>query len=210
MKTITFLFFVFIFTAKIFGQSHFLEFGPHAGITSSKLSTSIIKYTEQSKSGIMGGLFCRLNLCGFYIQPEGNFMIKGGNRRFNWHTIDLPDSLSRICESVKITVIDVPILLGIKIINYELANVRLLIGPVASVLLKHKSNFSRTGNEVELVDYKEDFNDTFWGLELGAGIDMLPLTFDARYEIGINDWSKIPNNETKGSTFLLTLGWKFH
>jgi hypothetical protein len=192
---------------QVFSQR--FEYGPHAGISASKLSSRLEIQGDASRSGILAGLFFRFNLGKIYIQPEGNLMMKGGKRHFDWAVLNSPNPTDQVCETLEITSLDVPVIMGIKLINFGVINFRLLSGPVASFPVLQNSHFEKNGSSVKLVDYDEDLKNPNWGVQFGAGIDFLMLSLDARYEMGLSDLNNIPENSVQSSMLMLSLGWKF-
>jgi hypothetical protein len=57
----------------------------------------------------------------------------------------------------------------------------------------------------EILDKLED---VIWGVQAGAGIDLLMFTLDVRYEWGLNNVINHQNLELKNSIFNVSLGWK--
>ena len=56
---------------------------------------------------------------------------------------------------------------------------------------------------------KNDFKNTIWGGQIGAGFDILMFTFNVRYEFGLNNISNTSlMSKTGNNLFLFTLGWK--
>jgi hypothetical protein len=56
-----------------------------------------------------------------------------------------------------------------------------------------------------------DINDMIWGLNVGAGIDVLMFTLDVRYQMGLNEVIEKVNNfdfNSKNNVFCVSLGWK--
>ena len=56
---------------------------------------------------------------------------------------------------------------------------------------------------------KNDFKNVFGGAQAGAGFDLFMFSFDARYEISLNDLSNSGFlTNTRSNQFLFTIGWK--
>ncbi len=136
-------------------------------------------------------------------------MMKGGKRHFNWKIANSANPTEKISECLKVTSLDVPLILGLKLLNLGVANIRVLGGPVASFVLNHSSDFRWNQESVQPVDFSESLEATTWGVQFGAGVDILMLSLDARYEMGLEEMSREPDNEFTSSVFMLTLGWKF-
>jgi hypothetical protein len=89
------------------------------------------------------------------------------------------------------------------VLDLKAVNVRVMAGPVASFVIDKNltaENWDETINE-------DDFKNMNWGLQFGAGVDVLFLTLDLRYEIGLNDVSKLETFSLKNNMFTVGLGW---
>jgi|AntRauTorcE11898_2_1112593.scaffolds.fasta_scaffold01019_4 hypothetical protein len=180
-----------------------LSFGPKIGYTASKLSTNADDVKEEFKNTLHFGAFLRLGT-KTYLQPELMFMTKGTTLNYS-----LRDGVE---QDVKLNTIDIPVLLGFKLIDLKLANIRAMGGPVASFVVD-KSIETTGGLSDELPD-KDSFKDSSWGLQAGVGADVLSFTLDIRYEFGLSNMfegeatNEFNTDDIKNNTFLVTLGWK--
>jgi hypothetical protein len=105
---------------------------------------------------------------------------------------------------IKLRTIDVPLLVGVRIANLKVANVRAFAGPVASMAINR---------EVETQNWEQgltedDIRQANWALQFGAGVDLLIFTIDVRYERGMGDYSKITAETLKNNLVTVSLGWK--
>jgi len=166
-----------------------LEGGLKAGLNTSKLSTEIETYTPQTINNYQFGAFARINMGRLYIQPEAYYNTRSGGY--------VDQSLPSIVNSFELKTIDVPALIGIKIINQESLNLRILGGPVFSFLTDKsvKGQFSR-----------DNLENSFFGWQYGVGVDFLFLTFDVRKEMYGKNFT--PDFDTKNGTFIISLGFK--
>jgi len=187
MKKFILFFVVCIASMSLRAQLPF-DFGLKIGYNSSKISTDL-DYIENNVNKFLAGAFLRVNFNKLYVQPEAYFCSKGGD-------------LSNIdgSGSFDLKTIDVPILLGYKIIDQKIVNLRILSGPVFSYNLD---------GDINGIDEIENYNfrDNCFAWQFGAGIDILFLTIDARYEKGLK--SVISNSvDAKNNMFLVSLGIK--
>lgn len=169
--------------------------GPKAGATFSKITSDQDQIKEEMKNSLHFGAFVRLGN-KIYVQPEVLFMNRKGG--FSSSTIDG----SR--KSIHLKTLDIPVLLGGKIFGPEAFNIRVMAGPVASLAL----NKDVSSENWDSVVTEDDIRGANWGLQFGAGIDVLMLTFDLRYEYGISNFSKEEGLTLKNNMFLVSLGWK--
>lgn len=165
--------------------------GIKAGLNTSKISTHISDYTPQTINNYAVGAFARLNLGRVYIQPEVYYNSKGGEYidEVNLSTVN----------SFNLKAVDVPALLGIKLINQKSFNLRVMGGPVFSFV---------TDKSAEGGFSKSMLEDNFFGWQYGAGAEILFLTFDARFQSYSDDIYSSPDFSTKNGTFVLSLGIK--
>jgi hypothetical protein len=169
----------------------FFDFGPKVGLNTSKISTNVNDYNAQTINKYLIGAFARINLGRIYIQPEAYYNSKGGEY------IDHIDS--QTINSFDLKTIDVPALLGLKIINQKAFNLRIMAGPAFSFV----TNKSVKGQLKESA-----IKDNFFGWQYGAGVDFLFLTFDARMESYSNNLYSTPDFDSKNGTFVISLGFK--
>jgi len=190
MKKLTI--FLLLAIVAITGKAQgFLDAGFKAGVNSSKISANVDDYTPQTINNYLFGAFARINLGRIYIQPEAYYNSKGGEYidKVNLSTVN----------SFDLKTIDVPALIGIKLIDQKAFNLRILAGPVFS-FVTDKSASSQL-NETAI-------KDNFFGWQYGAGIDFLFLTLDARMESYSNNLYETPKFDSKNGNFVISLGVK--
>ena len=193
-----------------FGQGP-ISFGPKIGFNSTKVSTAYEDYVDEMKNGVQGGVFFSIYMNKFYIQPEAYFSVKRGLLDT---TIGDPLNLAEtvdVSQSFSLTTVDIPMLIGYRILDLKLARVRVWGGPVASYVLDKEYTLSLNGEEDNSRISKADFKDAIWGAQVGAGLDILFLTFDIGYEFGLEEFlniSSLDNLGLKNNTFYVSLGWR--
>ena len=84
-------------------------------------------------------------------------------------------------DSFDFKTIDVPVLLGYKLINQTAFNLRVNAGPVFSFVTKKDGTTS--GNEFDA----DNLKDNYVGIQYGAGVDFMFLSLDARMENSFGD-----------------------
>jgi len=178
--------------------------GIKAGINSNKITTddySVTGYTfndfkSDAKSGYNVGAFARLGT-KIYLQPELLYCVRNGE-----------STSGTASQTIKLKTIQVPVLVGFKLIDLKLASIRAFTGPAMSYVLK-SSNV-----EMNLPNFDpENFKNNIWDWQLGAGVDVGPIVFDVRYAWGLSNTSdgNISNVGfvNKGNTLTFSLGFKF-
>lgn len=166
-----------------------LEGGLKGGLSSSKLSTDVAGYTPETVNNYQFGAFARINMGRFYIQPEAYYNTRSG---------EFTDkSFPGVVNSFDMKTVDVPALLGLKLIKQESFNLRVMAGPELSFL---------TDKEAKGQFETDHLKNSVWGWQYGAGVDILFLSFDVRkISYGKNF---APDFDTKTGTFVLSLGIK--
>ena len=184
----TFLFLV----SLAFAQGDFFDLGLKAGLNTSKLSVNADDYNDETINKTNFGAFARLNLGRIYVQPEAYYSNKGGKiENVGLSTINDFD----------LKTLDIPVLLGAKIINKEVFNLRVMAGPMFSYVTDKSYDGSAFSSD--------NIKDSFMGWQYGAGIDFLMFTFDVRVESSSDIISDIPDfSDSKSKSFILSLGIK--
>lgn len=193
----------------LFAQLPF-SIGPKVGVNFSKISQDFVKdvdkYTEKSITGFQGGVFLRIDIRKFYLQPELYYCYKGGILKKNEDKLYMGDpSLNEI----KISSLDLPILIGFKFIDKGVVNLRIFAGPVFSFSIDKKIDVTVDGVKFdEPILTEDDLKGGNWGLCFGVGADLTKLTMDIRYEVGVNDISSSSLVMKHMNVFTITLGLK--
>ncbi len=188
MKKIAILVVLCIIVLK--GQSqNFLDAGLKAGMNFSKISTHLSDYTPQSVNNYSVGAFARLSLGRIYLQPEAYYNSKSGE--------EIKKIDASVVNSFDLKTIDVPILVGVKLVNMKAVNLRILAGPVASFLVDKSVKGQLT---------KDNLKNSVFAWQYGVGVDVLFLTLDARMEsYNKNFYDGI---DSKNGAFVVSLGIK--
>ncbi len=191
MKKILFSLSFLMFTTVIFAQP-IIDVGIKAGVNNSKITASLDEFTSESIVKMHVGAFARVGYGRVYVQPEVYFSAKGG---------DLNSSLSSTVTKFDFNNVDVPMLLGVKVINGGGANLRVMAGPVFSFM---------TSNDVDGDTRFTSlyFKDHYFGYQYGIGVDVWNFFLDARIENGTNNLYSSPDLASKNRTFMVSLGFK--
>jgi hypothetical protein len=215
MKKITLIIAAFLISGSMFAQFHF---GPQIGYSASKLSLNTSDITSSLKSNFLAGVFFRFGK-KIYVQPEVNWMTSGSV--FKYPEVNLGGSdLSPFEQDIKLSMINIPVSLGWRIVNLEVVNIRIFAGVSANIVLNKTINNSQDISDVEDDLFKPimeaDIKDLAWNYQAGLGVDVLMFAIDVKYVGAFGEpiaGDITYNNETKsisskGSVFLVTLGWK--
>ena len=174
MKRFTFVMILLLSAGFAFGQ---ISLGPKVGFNTSKLTEDVEGIKSDLKNSFNFGVFLRVGN-KIYLQPEVNWMTRGGVFKTSDQASPNP-----INQEIDLKTIEIPVLVGWRIINLGIANIRVMAGPSGSFIVNKKI---KTKNGIEVLE-KSDIKDMIWGLNLGAGVDVLMFTLDVRYQIGLNE-----------------------
>jgi opacity protein-like surface antigen len=174
-------------------QAQIFTIGPKVGI-----SSTTVKLKDQSAEFSSGdaaysyqiGAFARINLLGFYIQPEAYFNSVQGEYVSQG---SLGDQTIKLNQNK----IDIPVLFG-----FKLGPLRLNAGPVASFNLS-----SETDND----DFTNQYKDAIFAYQAGIGVDISNLTLDLRYEGNFTDQGSLgstDNGKIRINQLMLSVGLK--
>ncbi len=175
----------------VLAQSTF-DLGIKGGANFSKISLDLADYNSSTVLKSHIGAFARVGGERVFIQPEVYFSRKGG---------DVKSRTLSTVTSFDFSTVDVPVLLGVKIIKGSTFNVHALAGPVFSQITK--SDVKDHG-----IFNKDFYSNHYFGFQYGLGVDVLFLTFDARMENAFDEFYSQQGKDGKNATFMLSLGLK--
>ncbi len=197
MKKFIVVFTLLLTSSALFAQ---LSFGPKIGYTANSLTTDWNTISQEATGSKMHfGVFVRLGE-RFYLQPEAVFMTKSSTFKEDIQNLSGGD------HTLDLKTVDVPILLGLKVLDLKLASFRIFGGPVASILVDSKESFSNAS--AQAIFNTENFKTATWNANLGVGVDVLMFTIDLRYDYGITSVFSDDDFDLKNQSFLVSLGWK--
>ena len=146
------------------------------------------------------GAFARVFMKKLYIEPAILYSIDKKQYEVSYNDISNPD----INKIVDVKTIDVPILLGVKLLDLKVMNLRAFAGP------KFRFDAGSTPSTTDMKEFISDVKKANLGLEMGAGVDVLMFALDLRYNLISNMYeTKIENVKfDPASTFVVSLAWK--
>ncbi len=187
-----------------------LSLGLKVGFNSTKMATELKNVNdikEEAKMGYLAGVFLRINLPKIYIQPEVYYTKKSGD----YQSTNIPSFQNQtFTQKTILNSIDVPVLIGVKLLDLKLFNLRLMTGPVASFLIGKDVNYEVNGIKIGSLPSTDlgNYNDINWAIQAGAGIDVFNFTLDVRYEWGLNNISDAVDMNVKSKLLNVSLGMK--
>jgi hypothetical protein len=173
-----------------------INLGLKGGYSNSKLVTDMNAINEGNVDNYHVGAFARVTLGRIYIQPEIYYSSKGGTLE------DMTGSVSQAVNSFDLKTVDVPVLLGINVVDKGPLKVRANAGPLFSYFTDKKLS-SNILSEDEIKDH-------FFGWQYGVGADFMFLTLDVRMENSSGDLYSGPyiDSDVRSKSFVVSLGIK--
>ncbi len=194
MKKILLVAAICLFSSALFAQlASPISLGVHGGLVSTKFEQKSGNDLN-ADNGMMLGAFARINIKKWYIQPELNYVKRKSTP--NQSLIG-----NNVFPTIETKSIDIPVLLGYKIVKLPTFKLRTFVGPVASFNID--DNFSSTLGDIG----DNNIEDTVWNAKFGAGIDVWKLSLDIDYETSLSDVSS--DFIKKNKMVNITLGFRF-
>lgn len=189
------------------GFNSSLNFKNISSVSSGNYNLTNVK--SELNNGFHAGAFGRLFIDKFYVEPELLYSLQ--KKEYQFSIKDAANNDITIDNLVSFSTVDIPLLLGYKVLDVDVVNVRVFAGPKFRLNAGSQVSFENiTNNEnFDKEELKGDFKNSKVGFELGAGVDILMITLDARFNM-INDiytagWQTKPSFNTN---FMISLGWK--
>lgn len=226
-------------SAAFAGGGFDIAIGPKVGYQTAQLRYDRASIESGFSNHFTAGVFGRVTFGKIYVQPEVLYLKTSNlfNVDFTGQNDDNPLSIPT-GANVNLTLnqmnLQVPVLVGIKIIDLDIIALRAQAGPTANFVLKSETlidyTFSVTGDDgVETEQTGTSNNGDFdtksisWGLQAGVGVDILDfITLDINYNFGLSSIFRNLNNTTLGeyfdfgntnnttqNLFMVTVGLKF-
>lgn len=215
-----------------------LAIGPKIGYQTAKLSYNKANIKSDFSNHFTAGVFGRVTVGRVYVQPEVLYF-KTTNV-FDGSVVGVEsDNLFNLPTGAHLNLtlnqmnLQVPIMIGVNIIDLDIVTLRAQVGPTANFTLKSQTLYDETysldGQQFELdqnnatTDKDFDTKSISWGVQAGLGVDILKrITLDVNYNFGLSkmfeklndtqlgetfDFNNIDN--TKQNLFMVTVGYKF-
>ena len=186
MKTLRLLAFFMLLSTGVFAQ--LFQLGIRGGINSydvryKEITVNNISIESASKNGLHLGFYSRIQVLGFYVQPELVYTRMGSS-------ITTTSNGSASTADLTFQRIDVPVLAGKKFFGL----LRVNAGPVFSNLLKADLNENNLTQNIT-----ETYRNNTVGFQVGVGVDIWKLIIDAKYEGSLMRFGN--SISTNGQTF---------
>jgi opacity protein-like surface antigen len=205
------LFFCLLLSAEAFAQSLTpVNIGIKVGANYSTLIRQDRNLSADYRLGYVGGAFARFNINKLYLQPEVVVSSKNTHIRTS-ATSDYtyPANPVRTSTTVQLNSVDIPLLVGLKLVETDQFNLRVMAGPLASIVFDSKGLEGLVSSETPVQDA---YNRSIWGYQAGIGADLGNITLDVVYESSFNEaynLSRYNLGKPKNGLFMFTVGFKF-
>jgi hypothetical protein len=168
-----------------------VEIGLKGALNFSKFKSDGKYFNSDNKAGYQAGLYGRVGVLGFHVQPE--IYLTGKNT-----TVETPEGET---TNVKFTTIDIPVLLG-KRFGLGPIGARIQTGPIFSFKVDDKQDNPIKGLDPN--NYKK--SGTSWAF--GVGADVSSLRVDLRYEMGLSKINNSSEANPKINMWSIGLGYR--
>ena len=202
-------------SAAFAGGGFDIAIGPKVGYQTAKLSYQKDDIKSSFSNHFTAGLFGRVTIGRLYVQPEVLYF-KTSNV-FEGHVTGVAsDNLFNLPTGANVNLtlnqmnLQVPIMIGVNILDLDIVTLRAQAGPTANFVLKSQTLYDKTytlnGQQSEIENTTTDQNfDTkaiSWGVQAGLGVDVLKrITLDINYNFGVSKMFDALNQTTLGETF---------
>ncbi len=162
-------------------------------------------FKDDTKNGYQIGAMARVKFGEkLFLQPELYYAAKKGEGSF---TGVLDGNEIGYEQQMTFHNMDIPILVNYKLLDLKLAQLNVFAGPSASFVMKETVKLNTDGGGWEKIDpTNADMKSAQWNAQFGVGVDVLMLSFDVRYETGLNEISE--SFKSKGSFLTFSLAWR--
>jgi opacity protein-like surface antigen len=200
-------------SAAFAGGGFDIAIGPKVGYQTAKLSYQKADIKSSFSNHFTAGLFGRVTIGRLYVQPEVLYF-KTSNI-FEGHVTGVEsDNLFNLPTGANVNLtlnqmnLQVPIMVGINILDLDIVTLRAQAGPTANFVLNSKTlvDYNINGEQApqqEATNEKGfDTKSISWGVQAGLGVDVLKrITLDINYNFGVSKMFDALNETTLGETF---------
>lgn len=191
------------------GYNSSLTFGSLNSVTNGTYDLSSVK--SEMWNNFQAGVFTRITFGKLFIEPELLYTLQ--KKEYEITIQDVVNHDITLNKLVDISTIDVPILVGFKIIDLKIANIHVFAGPKLRFLAGSSLDFENlAGGSFNTGEIITDAKKSNVGLELGAGVDIFNFSIDARANLISNMAESKLNGKTLASipsnTLVISIAWK--
>ncbi len=181
-----------------------IEFGAKAGYLYSKIEAKGLKDLKtEPKSGYFLGAFAQISGKKVFFQPELVYRVRTADFKFK-------EFVNREI-AVEYKTLDMPLQVGVKVLDLEVVKLAIHAGPVFSFKLSEETKLENLPNKVEEISknattYINDYKSFLYSGQIGISADVARFVIDLSYEKG---WADIAEKGLgKNDLFIATIGVK--
>lgn len=194
------------------GYNSSLTFQNASSVTNGGYDLNSVK--AEIWNNFQAGLFARVGFGKIYFQPELLYSIQKKNYNVTFQDATQNNLLTTLNKTANISTVDVPLLVGYKLLDLKIMNLRVFAGPKLRFDANSSLGFNNitSGSHFDPNTLVTEAKKAQLGFDLGAGVDVLMLSLDVRYNlIGDMYTTKLSNinfQNLPANTFVISLGWK--
>jgi len=170
-----------------------VSFGVKAGANLSSFSTQNT-LSSDNRAGYLAGFWARVGAGGIHFQPELYYTSKN---------VEFKDK-NGVSNNAKFKSVDLPLLVGTKFGALG-TGVRFNTGPLISFVTGEDQSVGEAFSNATRLRYK----DQNYAWQFGVGLDVQRVSFDLRYELGLNKIdSGDGTTQVRANLFNLTMAYR--
>lgn len=191
--------FIFAICFQSFAQFP-LNIGIAGGASYSSYTNNIDSLNPIGAAGWHAGAFARLKLKKWYVGADVLIASKPGK---------FESTTGKTEGEISVVGLDVPMMLGYKLIDAKVFNLRAYAGPNLHFKFSDEVKTSFNGVNVNSGNTVEISDDPQVAALIGAGCDIAFITVDVRYQYQFTNSSSVSNFDLNNQMIQATVGWKF-
>jgi len=201
----SFLLFCLLTTLLVPAKAQFFQFGIRGDVSSYNVhyqdftNANNVSIASSSDLGMHLGFYSRIQLLGFYIQPELLYTRTGSQ-------LTTTTAATSTTSDLRFQRLDVPVLLGKQFFGI----LRVNTGPVFSSLIRADLTESNIKDNIT-----DAYNNNTVGFQVGVGLDVWKLLLDLKYEGSLGKFGESISTggqsfttDARPSQWLLSVGYR--
>jgi hypothetical protein len=178
-------------------------FGIKGGVNVATVGGADVTGTPKTLTGFVGGAYLDFDIPFLVtIQPEVLYSMKG-------YGIDESVTFSGTTYSAtgtaNLNYLEIPVLIKYSF-PVPVVKPSVFVGPSMGILLNAKVKVDVTGQPTQETDIKSNTTGTDWGFVFGASANILVVTVDVRYTLGLTSLDKSGSSKVYNHVWSITAG----
>ncbi len=157
---------------------------------------SVKEMKSKAKSGYLLGVFARVSGDKWFFQPELQYRARTSDFTF--------EDAVKGKVAVDCKTLDMPLQVGINLLNLQVVKISAHTGPVVSLNLNDDTELRDIPGNLD--DYVKDYKSVLWAGQVGVSVDFMRFVIDLSYEKGFTELAD--KGAGKNDLFMATLGVK--